>query len=197
MLHLREHGPRSWPRRASPAGKRDASATSSGAKKSPGWSCAVRTVSCFPSPGSGQTFPSLLCRPLTRLSTCPRSFWLLRPWWNSCGLCGIVQESRDLPGQERKEGKMICTLAQIILRQMDAPSGRRLHEVDAPPLLDATTKEAASVSGTRSQVPVPLPDKVEPDASMWPEPLAQSLVRRIHRVSAAPRAGRADEGGEQ
>jgi hypothetical protein len=71
---------------------------------------------------------------------------------------------------------MIRILAQIILRQVGASKGRRLHEADPLPLLDTATKEAAYVSGARSQVPAPLPDKVEPDASMWPEPLAQSLL---------------------
>src|SRR2546421_4489828 len=119
-----------------------------------------------------------------------RSFSLPRPWWSSFGLCGIVQESRDLPGRERKEGIMIRILAQIILRQVGALKGRRLHEADPLPLLDAATKEAAYVSGARSQVPAPLPDKVEPDASMWPEPLAQSLLDLLtvlvqRRVQAA------------
>src|SRR5690349_11863571 len=133
MLYLRERAPRSWPRRVPPAGKRDASAASSGAKRPPGWSFAVRMVSCFPCPGTGPTFPCLFRRLLVGLSDRTQSFSPHRLWSSWFDLCGIMQTGSDLPGWERKEGMMIRELAQIVFRQVYAPKGRILDEPDPPP----------------------------------------------------------------
>src|SRR5258708_30198657 len=83
-----------------------------------------------------------------------------------------MQESRDLPGGERKEGMMIRVLAQIVVRQVCAPKGRIPDEPDPPPALYATIRQTPSICC----VPAALPSAEISDADRWPEPLAQALV---------------------
>jgi hypothetical protein len=176
MLHFRERVPRSWPRRAPPVGRRDASAASSGARKPLGWFFAVRTVSCSPCPGTGRTFPY----PLHRLPVATRDraqpFSPRRPWSSWCGLYGIMQESSDLPGWERKEGLMIRVLAQIVVRQVCAPSGGPLEEPDLPPVPCSNVEQTPSVSRTGPCAKASSPSAEAAEASGLPEPPAQALV---------------------
>ena len=176
MLHFREHVPRSWPRRVRPAGKGDASAASSGARRPPGWSCAVRMVSCSPCPGAGRIFPSLWCRfpaPMrTRARPCsPRS-----PWSSWFGLCSIMPESSSLPGGERKEGPMIRVLAQIVSRQVCALKEGIPDKPDPPPALCPNVGQPPCVPRTDPCVPAATRGAEALDAGRWPEPQAQALV---------------------
>ena len=196
MLHFRERVPRSWPRRVPPAGKRDASAASSGANRLPGWSFAVRMGSCFPCPGTGPTFPCPFRRLLECLSGRARSFSPHRLWSSLFDLCGIMQIGSDLPGWERKEGMMIRVLAQIVFRQVSAPKGRILDEPDPPPAHCPDIGQTPCVSGADPRVPAASPGAEALDAGRWPEPQAQALVvlftQLAQRCVQAARARGAD-----
>ena len=197
MLHFREHVPRSWPRRVRPAGKGDASAASSGARRPPGWSCAVKTVSCFPCPGTGRTFPCPFRRPLMRLGARARSFSPHRPWSSWFDLCGIMQTGSDLPGWERKEGMMIRVLAQIVVRQVCAPTGRILDEADPPPTRCPYVGQPACVPGTDPCVPAATRGAAVVDAGRWPQPQAQALVVLFTQLAQRHvQAARAQEEGD-
>src|SRR5260370_7536756 len=80
-----------------------------------------------------------------------------------------MQAKSDLPGGERKEGMMIRELAQIVLRQVCAPSGRILDEPDPPPalcpIIGPTPCAEAEAWGTAAS-----------DAGREPEALSQALV---------------------
>lgn len=168
MLHLRAHGPRFWPRRVLPVGKGDVSDASSGERPSPGWSCAVRMASCSPYPGTGQTYLSRLCRPLTRLNI--QCCWPLRPWSSWFSLYGIMQENLELPVRERKERWMIRVLAQIIARQVLAAKVG-LRETPDPP-----GEQTPSLSPPRSRARDPSAGTNLLAADPWSEPPTQALV---------------------
>src|SRR5260370_36025040 len=80
-----------------------------------------------------------------------------------------MQAKSDLPGGERKEGMMIRELAQIVFRQLCAPSRRILDEPDPPPALCPTIGPTpcteAAAWGTAAS-----------DAGREPEALAQARV---------------------
>jgi hypothetical protein len=176
MLHFREHVPRSWSRRVPPAGKRDASAASSGAKRSPGWSSVVRMVSCSPCPGTERTFPPPLRLLLMHMRDRARSCWPHRLWSSLCGLCSIMQESLNLPGGERKEGAMIRMLAQILFRQVCAPKEGILEVPDPPPALCPNVEQTPCVSCADPCAPAASPGAEASDTSRWTELQAQALV---------------------
>ena len=168
--------PRSWPRRVRPAGKRDASAASSGARRLPGWSSAVRMVSCSPCPGTGRTFPCPARRPLVCLSDHVGSFSPHRLWSSWFGLYGIMPTSSDLPGKERKEGMMIRVLAQIVLRQVCVSSGRILADLDLPPARCPTIRQTPSVSRAGPCAKASSPGTQAAEADRWTESANQALV---------------------
>jgi hypothetical protein len=176
MLHFRERVPPSWLRRVPPVGKPVGSTASSGDKRPPGSSCAVRTALCSPYPGNGQTFPCQCCRPLRRQCSCSRFSWLPRRSLSLFGLCGIVRTSNALPAREGKEGWMIHVLAQILLRQMVAPKGVRLDEAERSPSLHPGNQEATSVCHPRPSPAVSAPDHVAAEEGRWPEPPSQAVV---------------------
>ena len=174
MLHLREHGPRSWPRRVRPVGKRDASDACSGERPSPGWPCAVRMVSCSPYLGTGQTFLSLLCHSLTRLSI--QCCWLPRLWSSWFSLYGIMQENIELPAGERKERWMIRVLTQIIARQVLSRKEGPCEKSDPPPSPDAPGAWTLSLSHPRSRAKDPSAGTEPLATGRWSDPQIQALV---------------------
>jgi len=199
MLHFRERVPRSWPRRVSPAGKRDASAASSGARRPPGWSFAVRMVSCSPYPGTGRTFPRPLRRPPVPMRDRAQSFSPHRPWSSLYGLYGIMPTSSDLPGWERKEGRMIRALAQIVFRQVCAPKERILEEPDPPPALRPIIGQTPRVSlagPCASAAPAAFTRHGSIGGRQMAGTTSPSTCRLVHPVGAAPRAGRTGAGGD-
>jgi hypothetical protein len=172
MLHLRVRIPRSWPRRAPPVDKRDASDGSSGEKPSPGWSCAVRMASCSLYLGTGRTFPFPLTRLLTWLSPPTRCCWPHNPSSSWCGLCGIMQENLAISAEERKERSMIHILARLVSRHAYRPR-EGIHEaVDSLPPLCEPAGQTSFVSHVCSDLNVFSPDP----PTLAADPSAQALV---------------------
>ncbi len=179
MLHFRERAPRSWLRRVLPVGKRDASAASSGARRPPGSSSAVRMVSCSPCPGTGRTFPYPLRRLPALMYNRTQPSSPHRLWSSWCGLRGIMQESSKLPRGERKEGLMIRELAQIVYRQVCALKEGIPDELDPPPTRCLGVGQTLCVPRTDTCAKASLPGAQATEASdagRWLEPSTQALV---------------------
>jgi hypothetical protein len=87
-----------------------------------------------------------------------------------------MQTKSDLPGWERKEGMMIRTLAQIVVRQVYAPKGRILEELEPPPARCPDVGQTPCVPRTDPCVKASSPGEVALDADKWPEPPDQALV---------------------
>jgi hypothetical protein len=194
MLHFKERELPSWLRRVPPVGKQVESTASSGAKRPPGSSCAVRMALCSPCPGCGRTFPCQCCRSLRRQRSGSRFSWPPRRSWSLFGLCGIVRTSNALPAREGKEGWMIRVLAQMLLRQVGAPKGVRLDEADRSPSLHPGNQETTSVRHPRPSPAVSAPDHVAAAEGRWPEPPFPAVVVLFtalaqHRVQAARSRG--------
>ncbi|MEO8955227.1 MAG: hypothetical protein ABI465_11735 [Ktedonobacteraceae bacterium] len=71
---------------------------------------------------------------------------------------------------------MIRTLAQIVVRQVYAPKGRILEELDPPPARCSDVGQAPCVPRTDPCVPAASPGEVALDADTWLEPPDQALV---------------------
>lgn len=176
MLHFRERVPRSWLRRVAPAGKGDASAGSSGTRRNPGSSFAVRMASSSPCPGTGQTFPFPLCLPPVSLHSRIRCCLPRRPWSSWFGWCGIMQKNLNLPGEERKEGMVIHLLARLVYRQVCAPKEGIRDESDSPPLYCPNVEPTFSISCPNSSAQASSSGMETLVVGNWSEPPAQALV---------------------
>src|SRR5260221_6232842 len=143
-------------------------------------------VSCSPCPGTGRTFPSPLRHlpaPMrNRARRCsPRSLWS-----SLCGLCGIMQESSGLPGEERKEGLMIRVLAQIVVRQVSAPKEGIPDEPDPPPSLCPHVGQTPCVPHANPCAPMASPGREASDAGRGLEPPNQALVDLFTQLAQRP-----------
>jgi hypothetical protein len=87
-----------------------------------------------------------------------------------------MQESLNLPGGERKDGMMIRELAQIVFRQVCAPSGRILEEPDPPPASCPIIGQTPCASVGFTCVEAETRDTAASDAGRWPEELSLTLV---------------------
>src|SRR6266700_709627 len=119
--------------------------------------------------------PALLTLALDRPSHA-RSFSPHRPWSSLFGLCGIMQAKSDLPGGERKEGMMIRELAQIVFRQVCAPSRRILDEPDPPPARCPIIGQTPCASAASPCAEAKIWGTAASDAGRGPEELSQALV---------------------
>jgi len=71
---------------------------------------------------------------------------------------------------------MIRTLAQIVVRQVYAPKGRILEELDPPSARCPDVGQTPCVPRTDPCVKASSPGEVALDADKWPEPPDQALV---------------------
>lgn len=84
-----------------------------------------------------------------------------------------MQENRNLPGGERKEGLMIRLLAQIISRQIGTPREGIREELDPPPVPRPTTVQTTRAGFSNK---VSSPGTETSAVGRWPEQSTQALV---------------------
>jgi hypothetical protein len=87
-----------------------------------------------------------------------------------------MQESLNLPAGERKEGAMIRELAQILFRQVCAPTEGSLEEADPLPALCPNVEQTPCVSCPDLCAPVASSDTETSETNKWTQPQAQALV---------------------